>query len=73
MPTSVAGRACCAAGWACHGLVSRQAPDWDTACRERRLHISTDSLGRPWIATANEGLGASAWWPNKDYLRRRAR
>src|SRR6266850_378422 len=28
----------------------------------------TDSLGRPWIATANEGLGASAWWPNKDYL-----
>ena len=26
-----------------------------------------DSLGRPWIATANEGLGASVWWPNKDY------
>jgi aminopeptidase N len=25
-----------------------------------------DSLGRPWIATANEGLGASVWWPNKD-------
>ena len=28
----------------------------------------SDSLGRQWIATANEGLGASAWWPNKDYL-----
>jgi len=28
----------------------------------------TDSLGRQWIATANEGLGASVWWPNKDYL-----
>ncbi|HTY06647.1 MAG TPA: hypothetical protein VMC86_09035, partial [Gemmatimonadales bacterium] len=27
-----------------------------------------DSLGRDWIATACEGLGASVWWPNKDYL-----
>jgi len=27
-----------------------------------------DSLGRQWIATANEGLGASVWWPTKDYL-----
>src|SRR3954469_21031998 len=26
----------------------------------------TDSLGRRWIATANEGLGASVWWPTKD-------
>jgi aminopeptidase N len=25
-----------------------------------------DSLGREWIATANQGLGASVWWPNKD-------
>ena len=25
-----------------------------------------DSLGHPWVATANEGLGASVWWPNKD-------
>ena len=25
-----------------------------------------DSLGNAFIATANEGLGASAWWPNKD-------
>jgi aminopeptidase N len=25
-----------------------------------------DSLGAPWIATANEGVGASVWWPNKD-------
>ena len=25
-----------------------------------------DSLARPWIATAVQGLGASAWWPNKD-------
>src|SRR6185437_13140430 len=27
-----------------------------------------DSLGNRWIATANEGLGASVWWPVKDYL-----
>lgn len=22
---------------------------------------------RPWVATANQGLGASVWWPNKDF------
>ncbi len=27
-----------------------------------------DSLGNRWVATANEGLGASVWWPDKDYL-----
>ena len=27
---------------------------------------SEDRNGRPWIATAVQGLGASAWWPNKD-------
>ncbi|MFD2886781.1 M1 family metallopeptidase [Chitinophaga cymbidii] len=26
-----------------------------------------DSLHRPWIATACQGLGASVWWPNKDH------
>jgi len=26
-----------------------------------------DSLGNPFIATANQGLGASVWWPNKDH------
>lgn len=26
-----------------------------------------DSLARPWIATACQGLGASVWWPNKDH------
>jgi aminopeptidase N len=25
-----------------------------------------DRNGAPWIATAVQGLGASAWWPNKD-------
>lgn len=26
-----------------------------------------DATGAPWVATANQGLGASVWWPNKDY------
>lgn len=26
-----------------------------------------DSLGNHWVATANQGLGASVWWPNKDH------
>jgi aminopeptidase N len=27
---------------------------------------TTDSLGRPWVMTTDQGMGASAWWPNKD-------
>ena len=27
-----------------------------------------DSLGKPWVAVACEGLGASSWWPCKDHL-----
>ncbi|MBA2627653.1 MAG: M1 family metallopeptidase, partial [Gemmatimonadales bacterium] len=26
----------------------------------------TDSLGRPWVVTTDQGVGASIWWPNKD-------
>lgn len=25
-----------------------------------------DSLQRPWVVTTDQGMGASAWWPNKD-------
>jgi aminopeptidase N len=42
--------------------VAKRAP-WDGG-----LVWATDSLGARWIATAVEGLGASAWWPLKDYL-----
>ena len=28
--------------------------------------FGADSLGNPWIYTANQGIGASLWWPNKD-------
>jgi aminopeptidase N len=27
---------------------------------------SKDSLGRPWVVTTDQGMGASVWWPNKD-------
>jgi aminopeptidase N len=32
------------------------------------LTFKKDSLGKPWVATACEGVGASIWWPNKDHL-----
>jgi aminopeptidase N len=38
-------------------------PPWDGG-----LIWQQDSLGNRWISTAVEGLGASAWWPVKDYL-----
>lgn len=28
---------------------------------------TTDDLGRPFIATTCQGIGASIWWPNKDH------
>jgi aminopeptidase N len=28
--------------------------------------FATDSLGHPWVYTANQNIGASVWWPNKD-------
>lgn len=37
-------------------------PPWDGG-----FIWSRDSTGNPWISTANQGLGASVWWPNKDY------
>ena len=40
---------------------ARRAP-WDGG-----FDWKTDSLGIDHIATANQGLGASIWWPNKDY------
>jgi aminopeptidase N len=38
-------------------------PPWDGG-----FSWATDSLGHRWIATTDEGLGASVWWPLKDYL-----
>lgn len=37
-------------------------PPWDGG-----LIWTKDSTGKPWFAVACQGLGASAWWPCKDY------
>ena len=42
----------------------------DTSGRRRGsgpFHWNVDSASAPWIATSNEGPGASTWWPLKDY------
>ncbi|HEY4218751.1 MAG TPA: M1 family metallopeptidase [Gemmatimonadaceae bacterium] len=47
-----------------HGKpVAAKRPPWDGG-----FIWQHDSLGNRWIATADEGLGASVWWPNKDLL-----
>lgn len=38
-------------------------PPWDGG-----WVFSQDSLKRPWIGVACEGIGASLWWPLKDHL-----
>ncbi len=45
-----------------HGqpIAARRAP-WDGGFQWKR-----DSVGNTWVATANQGAGASIWWPNKD-------
>lgn len=32
------------------------------------IAFEKDALGRPFISTVCEGVGASIWWPNKDHL-----
>src|SRR2546430_11012159 len=36
-------------------------PPWDGG-----FTWTSDSLGRAWFVTTDQGLGASVWWPNKD-------
>ncbi len=43
--------------------VAAKRPPWDGGYIWQH-----DSLGNRWTSTANEGLGASVWWPNKDLL-----
>jgi len=42
--------------------VAANRPPWDGGFIWRQ-----DGRGNPWVATANQGLGASVWWPNKDH------
>jgi aminopeptidase N len=41
-------------------IIAKNAP-WDGG-----VVYTVDSLKKPWVATACQGLGASVWWPNKD-------
>jgi aminopeptidase N len=41
--------------------IAKRAP-WDGG-----VVYTTDSLGKPWVATACQGAGASIWWPTKDH------
>lgn len=36
-------------------------PPWDGG-----FTWGQDSIGRPWVVTTDQGMGASVWWPNKD-------
>jgi len=36
-------------------------PPWDGG-----FTWGADSLGRPWVVTTDQGMGASVYWPNKD-------
>jgi len=37
-------------------------PPWDGGFSWKK-----DSAGKPFIATSNQGIGSSVWWPNKDH------
>ncbi|MCK7554124.1 M1 family metallopeptidase [Chitinophaga sedimenti] len=46
-----------------HGQVHEAIrPPWDGG-----FIFAKDSLGRPWMTVACQGLGASIWYPNKDH------
>ena len=42
-------------------VVAKRAP-WDGG-----FVFTKDGAGKPWVATACQGLGASVWWPTKDH------
>ncbi len=42
-------------------VIAKNAP-WDGG-----FVWTQDKQGNPWVAVACEGIGASAWWPNKDH------
>lgn len=45
-----------------HGKpIVAETPPWDGG-----FVWAQDSLGNAWVATAVQGMGASAWWPSKD-------
>lgn len=47
--------------WEGKPRIAKNAP-WDGG-----IVWAEDKKGRPFIATANQGIGSSVWWPNKDH------
>jgi len=47
--------------WEGKPRIAKRAP-WDGG-----MVWTKDKKNRPFIATANQGIGASVWWPNKDH------
>ena len=47
--------------WEGKPIIARRPP-WDGG-----FTWSTDSNGKLFIATSNQGIGSSVWWPNKDH------
>ena len=47
--------------WKGKPIIARRPP-WDGG-----FTWSTDSNGKLFIATSNQGIGSSVWWPNKDH------
>ncbi len=42
--------------------VVAENPPWDGG-----FTWTTDRNGKPFVATSNQGIGSSVWWPNKDH------
>lgn len=51
-----------ATAWYGGAPLAAENPPWDGG-----FIWAEDRAGQPWVATANQGLGASVWWPNKDW------
>ncbi|MDR9415947.1 MAG: M1 family metallopeptidase [Gracilimonas sp.] len=48
--------------WYAGKPVVAKNPPWDGG-----FTWTTDSNGNPFVATSNQGIGSSVWWPNKDH------
>lgn len=63
MPAAIAKNEVCKLSVNYHGIPAEaKRPPWDGGWIWKK-----DSLGRPWMSVACQGLGASVWYPCKDH------
>ncbi|WP_245575860.1 M1 family metallopeptidase [Hymenobacter norwichensis] len=60
-PIRQGGRASFTVFYSGQPTVAKHAP-WDGG-----LVFTNDAQGKPWVASACQGVGASIWWPTKDH------